>query len=263
MTLPSPPRWGQGPRGEAMAPAPRDPRSSSRSIPHDRPDPPSRLCHPPAPCRPDCRSPHRQQGPAPLPDQLLPVPRLPARGRPVRPQGVRQHLHPHYEPHHRRTRATGRIPGGRHRRLGGEQRPRRADACLPHPVRGGRPHRLQRQPVWRHLQPAALHLPPPGHRHHLCRPGRPGGIRPRHQAEHPAHLRRDPGQPGADRVPLRGGGRHRPRAPAAAGHRQHPGHALPVPAARMGGERDHAQHHQVPQRPRHLFGRPPGRRWYL
>ena len=79
-----------------------------RSTPAPAPTPP------PAPAR--CRSTRPQ----------LPVPRQPARRRPVRAGRARQHLHADHEPDAGRARAARRVAGGRGGRAGGSSRPGRA-----------------------------------------------------------------------------------------------------------------------------------------
>lgn len=112
--------------------------------------------------------------PADLPDHVLRLRQHRARGEPVRAQGVREHLHPAQQPHHRRGGAAPGQPRGRRRRAAGGLRPVRRDPRPAQRRRGRRPHRLQPQPLRRHLQPVPLHLPQTGHPGQLRgEPGRP------------------------------------------------------------------------------------------
>ncbi len=167
----------------------------------------ARLHHPPTARRPAARPDHRQPRRADLPDHQLPVPRHRARRQSVRPEGVRQHLHPHHEPDHRRARAapgqTWKAASARWRPVSGHAAQAHGD---PHPVRRGRPHRHQQPALRRHLQPVRLHLPAHRHRRDLRRSDRPGRLREGDPAQHQDPLRRDAGQSRHQRLPVRGGG---------------------------------------------------------
>ena len=84
------------------------------------------------PCRRQARSGHRRARHADLPDHGLCVQRCRPCRLAVRPEGVRQHLHPHHEPDPGRA---GRARRSARRRHGGARRgigPCRAAAGLPH-----------------------------------------------------------------------------------------------------------------------------------
>ncbi len=112
-----------------------------------------------------------------LPDDVVHVRRHRARGRPVRAEAARQHLHADHEPDLERARAAARRssrararrdavrrararvrPGGRHL-LGAERLAR------------GRQHRRGLDALRRHLQPVRAHAAAVRHRGALRRPG--------------------------------------------------------------------------------------------
>ena len=210
-----------------------------------------RLHHPPASRRPAARPDHRQPRGADLSDHQLPVQEHGARGQSVRPEGIRQHLHPHHESDDRRAGAAHRQPRRRRRRTGDEQRARGAGAGHPDPLRRGGPHRDQQPALRRHLQPVPLLLPAHRHRCHVRRSDGPGQLRAGDPAQHQDHLRRDVGQPRHQRLPVRRGRGDRSQERDPVDDRQHLRHAVSVPAVRMGGQHHRPQHHQIPGRPRH------------
>ena len=151
---------------------------------------------------------------ADLPDHLLPVRQRRARGEPVRPEGTRQHLHPHHEPHAGRVREARRGGGGRRGGAGARFRPGGVRVLGAEPGARRRQHRQLHRPVWRHLEPVRQHAEGPGHRGALRRSDRPGGVRARHRRPHARLLRRDAAQPEADRLPDRRGRGDRPASSA-------------------------------------------------
>src|SRR5690606_15026425 len=76
-----------------------------------------------------------------------------ARGGSVRPAGVRQHLHPHHEPHDGRVREAGGRARGRGRRARPGERPGGGDADDPQPVARGGQLRHVADALRRHVQP--------------------------------------------------------------------------------------------------------------
>ena len=113
----------------------------------------TRLQHARRPCRRQARSGDRRAGNADLPDHLLRVRRCRSRRLAVRPEGVRQHLHPHHEPD---AGGAGRAAGRARRRHGGPRhgvRPRRAVAGVPHHPQPGRQFRRGAPALWRLDQP--------------------------------------------------------------------------------------------------------------
>ena len=115
------------------------------------------LRDPPDPRRAEPGQRHQRARPAHLPDHQLHVRQHRPRREPVRAQGVRQHLHPDHEPDPGRGRGAHRVPRGRRRGPPGRLRPGRRDPGAAQHRRGRRPHRVQPQPLRRHLQPVPLH----------------------------------------------------------------------------------------------------------
>ena len=98
--------------------------SRARGMAHERP-PELELRDPADPRRHQPRPDHRRPRAADLRDHRLPVPRHPARRRPVRAGRARQHLHADHEPDAGRARAARGVPGGWCRGAGGRLRPGR------------------------------------------------------------------------------------------------------------------------------------------
>ena len=92
-----------------------------------------------------------------LPDHVLRVRRCRPRRATVRPAGVRQHLHPHHEPDHRRLREAHRGARRRSGRAGAGLRTGRRNPHHHHAGVGGRRDRLHDLALRRHLQPVPLH----------------------------------------------------------------------------------------------------------
>ena len=182
----------------------------------------------------------RRRG-ADLPDHLLPVPRHRARGQPVRPEGARQHLHPHHEPDQRRAgdSASPRSRAASRRWRSARARRRRCSRSRTSatPATTSSASTDLYGGTWNlfanTLKTMGIEVP-------LRRSGRPGEFPPRHRRQDPRLLRRDAAQPEADRLPDRRGGQDRPRARRAADHGQHRG-AGAVPAVRpWRGDRLHS-----------------------
>ena len=157
-----------------------------------------------------------------LPDHLVRLQGLRPRGQPVRAEGIREHLHPHHEPDHRRVRAAHR----------------RASKAAPARWRC-RPGR--RRPRWRcsnitqvgdeivsannlyggTYQLFHYTLPKLGREVKFVDSQKPGGVPQGDHPEDAGHLCRDHRQPEAGRAGLRGAGEDRPRGRRAAGGGQH------------------------------------------
>ncbi|CAA9271479.1 MAG: O-acetylhomoserine sulfhydrylase / O-succinylhomoserine sulfhydrylase, partial [uncultured Blastococcus sp.] len=219
------------------------------------------LRDPADPRRHEPRPHDRRPRAADLRHDRVPVPRQPARRRPVRAGRDGQHLHADHEPHAGRARATRGLPRGRRRGARGVQRPVGDDAGAAQRGRVRRPHRGLRLALRRHVQPAAPLAAQAGCHRVLRRgPGRPGGVAGAGAGEHQGVLRRDDRQPQGR--PARHRGRRRGRAPQrrAAGRGQHHRDAVPHPAVRVRRRRRRPLGHQVPGRARHRDRRPHRRR---
>ncbi len=105
--------------------------------------------------------------------------------------------------------AGRQLRPGSHGHGGAEHRP------------GRRQYRQLHGSLRRHLESLRQHLPDHGDRGALRRSRRSGGLPPRHRRQDPRLLRGDPAQSEADRLPHRGGGRHRAEAGRAADHGQY------------------------------------------
>ena len=177
--------------------------------------------------------------------------------RPLRAEGVREHLHADHEPHHRRLREAGRRARGRGGRAGDRVRP---GGPVPHHRQhrpGRRQHRLLQPALRRHLQPVQGHHPAARHRREAGgrrrrrrRSGRPSTARPRPSTSSPS-----PTRP-ADVPDLEALAKAGPR-------RRHPAHRgqhlrrvrVPGPAHRVGRRHRGRVRHQVDRRPRQLHRR--------
>ena len=113
------------------------------------------------------------------------------RRQPVRPAGVRQHLHPDHEPDHRRAREAHRRARRRRRRAGLRLRPGGRDARDPQPRQRRRRDRLDHQPLRRHLQPVPHTLPKLGIKVRFVEPNAEGGRRGDHRQDEGGLLRDD------------------------------------------------------------------------
>ena len=82
---------------------------------------------------------------ADLSDHQLSVQEHRARGQSVRPEGIRQYLHPHHEPDHRRAGAAHRQRSKAASAHWRRARARRAGAGHPDPLRRRRPYRVDSQ----------------------------------------------------------------------------------------------------------------------
>ncbi len=196
---------------------------------------------------------HRRPRPADLPDHVVRVQRHRARGEPVRAQGVRQHLHADHEPDAGRRRAARGQPRGRRRRRcswPAASPPRRSrilniaeagDHIVASPSLYGGTYNL-------------LHYTCPSSASQVTFVEDPDDLASWQAAVRPEHqgvLRRDHRQPEAGRARHRGRRRRRARGRRAADRRQHRGHAVPDPPARVGRRHRRALGDQVPRRPRH------------
>ncbi len=127
--------------------------------------------------------------------------------------------------------------------------------------RDRRPHRVEPQPLRRHVQPVPLHAAQARHRGVVRRgPRRPRLVAGRGPAEHQGLLRRDDREPQAGPARHRGRRRGRARGRGAAHRRQHRRDAVPRASLRVGRRRRRALHDEVPRRPRHLDRRRDRRR---
>ena len=229
------------------------------------------LRDPSDPCRQRPGPDHRGPGRPDLPDDQLPVPRHRPRRQPVRPGGGRQRLHPHHEPDSGCAGGSAQRPRGRRhhghrspRHARGRLGPGRPDPRHPQPGRDGRPHRVVRVALRRHLQPLPLHAAEDGHHGHLRRrPRRSRRVARRGAGQHQGLLRRDDPEPEERRVRHRRRGRGGPRQRRAADRRQHRPDAVPDPAAGVGGRHRRAQPDQVHRRSRHLDRRRHRRRGHV
>ena len=219
---------------------------------------------PPDPCRRRTRPDHGRPGHTDLPDHELRVPRHRPRGQPVRSGRDGQHLHADHEPDAGRARAAHREPRRGCRRARRGQWAGRRDDGHPQPRRGRRPHRVERQPLRRHLQPLPLQ-PAEARRHGRLRRGsrRPRRLAQAHQGEHEGALRGDHRQPEGRRARHRRRGRCRARSGHPAHRRQHARHALPVPATGARGRHRGALADEVHRRPRHIDRRDHRRRRHV
>ena len=95
--------------------------------------------------RRQARSGDRRARHADLPDDVLRLRRRRPRRLAVRPEGLRQHLHPHHEPDAGRARGARRRARGRHGGARDRLRPRRAAPGLPHSDAAGRQFRRRRR----------------------------------------------------------------------------------------------------------------------
>ena len=211
-----------------------------------------RLRHAADPRRPARRRDHRSAGAADLPDGRLRLRGLAACGGPVRPQPLRQHLHPHRQPDQRRLRgahgdARGRSGGARDGVGHVGHRDRDADARV-----GRRRHRLLAAPLRRHAQPVLPAVAALRRRRALRRPARPRCRARRDRRAHARALRRDDRQPAHRRARHRGLGADRRGRRPAARDRQHVRDAVPLPAVRARRAHRRALGHQVHRRARHV-----------
>ena len=150
--------------------------------------------------RPGGRSRHQRARRADLRHHQLRVQQHRARRQPLRPPGVREHLHPDHEPDQRRLREAGRRARGRHRGAGGGERAGGGDAHRPQPRPGRRQPRLLPDALRRHLQPVRVHPAQVGHHDQVRRHPQPRVGARRHRRRHPAPLRRDDRQSAARRA---------------------------------------------------------------
>ena len=103
----------------------------------------------PAPTRAPCRSTRPRRTCSTTPSTAR---------RPLRPQGVRQHLHPHHEPDHRRVREAHRRAGGRASRRWPPPAARRPSSWpSPRLAAAGDNIVASPAPLRRHLQPVRRH----------------------------------------------------------------------------------------------------------
>jgi len=226
---------------------------------HARPQRP-RIRHPRAARRRRARPGDRRPRHPHPPEHQLRVPEQRARRLAVQHGALGPCLQPHQQPHHRGAGGAGGGAGGRCRRHRHRQRPGRAAPGGEHAGRRRPPHRGQRGAVRRQPQPAGLHAAPLRHRDHLRAARRPGRLARRDPPQHPAAVRRDPGQSGAGRAGHPGRLGHRPRPRPAAAGRFHLHPALAVQAAGAWRRPGVPLGDQVPVRPRHGGGRRAGRR---
>ena len=105
------------------------------------------------PCRGRPRRGDGSAGDADLPDHLLRVRRRRPCRLPVRAAGLRQHLHPHRQPHLRRAGGAHRGARRRHGGAGGGLRPRGGVPGLPRPAAARRRVRRGEEALWRLDQP--------------------------------------------------------------------------------------------------------------
>ena len=147
-------------------------------------------------CRPERRSHHQGPRRADLRHHQLRLRQRRPRRPPLRPAGVRQHLHPHHEPDHRRLRRARRRAGGRRRGAGRQLGAGGRDAGHPQPGPRRRQHRHQRLALRRHLQPLPVHPAQVRHRGPLrrrlqARPSSkpPSTARPRPSTSRPSATR--------------------------------------------------------------------------
>ena len=106
--------------------------------------------------------------------------------------------------------------------------------------------------LWRHLYAVRRHLPPLRHRCRLRRSRRSRELPPRDHAATRVLYGETIGNPRINVLDIAGRGRYRPRARAAADHRQHLRHALSLPADRARRRYRGPLRHQVHRRARHL-----------
>jgi hypothetical protein len=228
---------------------------------HERAD--LRLQHLGDSCRRPAGPGDRRARHADLPDDVLCLRGRAACRRPVRAEGLRQHLHPHHEPDPGGARIQDRRARRRHRGPCRGVGPCRPVHRLSHADAAGRRIRcrapaLRRldQPVQPRLQVLRL----------ACGVGRcrkAGELRGRPVAEDQGDLRRIDRQSRRAHHRYRRHRRGRPQGAGAAHRRQHAGHALSVPALRARRQHHRPLADQVHGRARQLHRRRDRRRRHL